>query len=146
MVEPERKPCDGVNCGNAGKCVLSESNPTQPTCICENTFELTFNSKGKPSCTCGSDKIFNKDANRCFPPPTQAPTSAPFLSPTKSPVKEDEDPCIDDMISTFPLLNVDKEKGCRWLTKNKKKKRIRMEKYCGLDYVDSICPKTCGLC
>ena len=150
----ERKPCDGITCGNAGKCALSESDPTQPTCICENTFELTFNSKGKPSCTCGSDTIFNADANRCFPPLTQAPTAVPSVSPTKtptafptlSPTTKEEDPCVDDMISTFPLLKVDKEVGCNWLTKNKKKKRVRMNKYCGLDNVDSICPATCGLC
>ena len=153
VVEPERKPCDGITCGNAGKCALSESDPTQPTCICENTFELTFNS-GKPSCTCGSDTIFNANANRCFPPPTQAPTAVPSVSPTKtptafptlSPTTKEEDPCVDDMISTFPLLKVDKEVGCNWLTKNKKKKRVRMNKYCGLDNVDSICPATCGLC
>lgn len=147
----EKKPCDGITCGNAGKCVLSESDPTQPTCICENTFELTFNSKGKPSCTCGSDTIFNANANRCFPPPTQAPTVSPTKTPMTFPtllptIKEDEDPCVDDMFSTFPLLKVDKEVGCNWLTKNKKKKRVRMNKYCGLDNVDSICPETCGLC
>lgn len=147
----ERKPCDGVNCGNhAGKCALSESDPTQPICICENTFELTFNSKGKPSCTCGSGMVFNANANRCFPPPTQAPTVSPTKTPTAFPTllptTKEEDLCVDDMISTFPLLKVDKEVGCNWLTKNKKKKRVRMNKYCGLDNVDSICPATCGLC
>ena len=139
----ERKPCDGVNCGSAGKCALSESDSTQPTCICENTFELTFNSKGKPSCTCGSDTIFNADINRCLPPSTQAPsTESPTISPTSLPTKN---LCVDTN-STFPLLNLDKEKGCNWITKNKKKKYIRIEKYCGLDYVESICPATCGLC
>lgn len=149
---PERKPCDGVTCG-AGQCALSESDSNQPTCICENTFELSIDDNGKPLCKCPDDKLLDEPNNRCLAPPTIAPTSsptktptaAPTLAPTSSPIEQTVS-CADDANAIFSLDRVDKEVGCEWLTKNWKMKSIRIERYCGRENVDSKCPATCGLC
>ena len=144
-------PCEGVTCSKRGKCqVLSH---TEAKCKCENTF---INSESGLDCVCPSNYEFNIDANRCFlstDAPTKIPTKSPSImitsaSPEPSAAKEveDEDECVDDVNAKFPLLKVEKQVGCIWLTKNKKKKSIRVERYCGLSYVDSICPKTCGVC
>ena len=146
--EEPTNPCNNINCSNRGKCqVLSL---TEAECKCENTF---IPSENKLDCICPSNHEFNADVNRCFPI-TEAPSKSPTISPTKtssaSPSQvattTDEDVCEDDETATFKLIKVDKDVPCSWITKNKKKRAIRKERYCGLDEVKAICPATCGLC
>ena len=145
-------PCKDVSCNNAGKCALSPDDPTKPTCMCENTFELTFDRRGKPSCTCNAESVFHADVNRCFPitsAPSSAPTlvpsltQVPSLSPSQTPSIEK---CVDNELATFTLINLEKSVGCSWILQNKKRASVRKERYCGLERVTSICPESCGLC
>ncbi|GFH43890.1 predicted protein [Chaetoceros tenuissimus] len=148
---PPSNPCLSVNCGPGGQCI--SMSPTDVSCRCENTFQEFLNSNGVPYCDCPKETTFNAEKNRCFAPPTIAPTSSPTKSPTAAPTLvptsspiEQTVPCADDADATFSLDRFDKEVGCEWLTKNWKKKSIRIERYCGREKIDSMCPATCGLC
>ena len=62
--------------------------------------------------------------------------------------------CVDDESFTFELINISnpnkKNKTCNWLTANKKKRAIRIARYCTEDFdngaVMNACTKSCGLC
>lgn len=62
--------------------------------------------------------------------------------------------CTDDDSYTFELSNVSdpakKIKGCDWLASNRKKREIRIARYCTEDFDDgaliNACTKSCGLC
>lgn len=147
-VEPP-SPCKGVNCNNAGKCEVTS--PTEALCTCENTFVVSESGLG---CECPPGHEFKADVNRCLPPPTAAPTksptnsptSAPTSPPTESPTVEDVpiEVCEDDVNATFPLLFVENQGNCEWLSKNNAEER--KETYCGLNRAKLVCPQTCDFC
>ncbi|GFH47674.1 predicted protein [Chaetoceros tenuissimus] len=147
-VEPP-SPCEGVNCNNAGKCEVTSH--TTALCTCENTFVVSESGLG---CKCPPGHEFNAGVNRCFPPPTAAPTNSPTKSPTSAPTATPTASptaevvpikvCEDNVNATFPLLFVENQGNCEWLSKNNAEER--KETYCGLNHAKLVCPQTCDFC
>ena len=145
---PILDPCHGITCSNHGKC------KGNGVCHCEDTFIQTNNGK---DCACPDGSFLNASANRCY-----APTSSPIVSPTSSPVTASPtasptsvvtsaptpeaplDNSCEDGTETFTVNN--KEVGCDWLYKNKKREQKRKDMYCALNEVKLMCPNTCDFC
>lgn len=152
--KPVLDPCLSVNCGSGGKCYAIST--TEASCICEDTWELTMDSRQKPTCTCPATTTLNVEKNRCFAPPTMAPTKAPTITPTASPrtssptlvptqTLKEEETCDDDDSGTF-ILDNQSVVGCDWLTKNSVKEEERKSKYCNRHEVKTLCPLSCDFC
>ncbi|GFH53843.1 hypothetical protein CTEN210_10319 [Chaetoceros tenuissimus] len=145
---PILDPCHGITCSNHGKC------KGNGLCHCEDTFIQTNDGK---DCTCPNGSFLNESVNRCYAPtssPTPSPTSSPVTaSPTSSPTSvvtnaptpevSFDTPC-EDGSGTFTVNN--KEVGCDWLSKNKKREQKRKDVYCALNEVKLMCPSTCDVC
>ncbi|GFH53841.1 hypothetical protein CTEN210_10317 [Chaetoceros tenuissimus] len=145
---PILDPCHGITCSNHGKC------KGNGLCHCEDTFIQTNDGK---DCACPNGSFLNESVNRCYAPtssPTPSPTSSPVTaSPTSSPTSvvtnaptpevSFDTPC-EDGSGTFTVNN--KEVGCDWLSKNKKREQKRKDVYCALNEVKLMCPSTCDVC
>lgn len=153
---PAPEPC---SCGNAGKCTISPID-SKPWCICEDTFEVTYNSKGKPVCTCPSDTLLN-DMNRCIPITTDSPVKLPTSSPTQTSTTDsptdlatnapsaftpNNDECKDHDSFTFTLSSNKIIVGCEWITSNKNRINQRKAKYCHRADVKGACQMSCDNC
>ncbi|GFH55280.1 hypothetical protein CTEN210_11756 [Chaetoceros tenuissimus] len=153
---PAPAPC---SCGNAGVCTISPIDST-PWCICEDTFEVTYNSKGKPICTCPSDTLLN-DMNRCIPITTDSPLKPPSPSPTQTSTTDsptdlatnapsaftpNDDECKDHDSFTFTLSTNDNIVACEWITSNKNRINERKAKYCHRADVKGACQMSCDNC
>lgn len=146
---PILDPCHGIACSNHGKC------KGNGVCYCEDTFIQTSDGK---DCACPDGSFLNASVNRCYAPtssPTVSPTSSPVTaSPTSSPTSvvtsaptpeaSLDTPC-EDGSGTF-TVNDNKEVGCDWLSKNKKREQKRKDTYCALNEVKLMCPNTCNGC
>jgi len=73
--------------------------------------------------------------------PSKAPTELPSVVPTMSPIVG----CADDPIFTFKL-DSGPEKKCDWLLKNKRKQKVRFNKYCDRGHVKTACKNSCQYC
>ncbi|GFH53839.1 hypothetical protein CTEN210_10315 [Chaetoceros tenuissimus] len=145
---PILDPCHGITCSNHGKC------KGNGLCHCEDTFIQTNDGK---DCACPNRSFLIASVNRCYAPtssPTPSPTSSPVTaSPTSSPTSivtnaptpdtPLDNPC-EDGSGTFTVNN--KEVGCDWLSKNKKREQKRKDTYCALNEVKLMCPSTCDVC
>uniref|UniRef100_A0A6S8YFR0 Right handed beta helix domain-containing protein n=1 Tax=Chaetoceros debilis TaxID=122233 RepID=A0A6S8YFR0_9STRA len=84
-------------------------------------------------CSCGTD-------TGPPPPPPPSPNPPSPSPPSPSPPSS----CTDDCSFKFRLLWKPIDKGCAWLTRNKKKAVARKVKYCSNTDILSRCPGTCS--
>uniref|UniRef100_A0A7S3QEQ0 Uncharacterized protein n=1 Tax=Chaetoceros debilis TaxID=122233 RepID=A0A7S3QEQ0_9STRA len=119
----------------------------------------------KPNCKFGS--FDQENESDCKPPnnagpatglieacesvPTSDPdTSSPVVAPTPSPPSPNPPSpsppfsCIDNCSFQFRLAWKPLDKGCDWLTKNKKKADARKAKYCSDANILASCSATCS--
>lgn len=156
--EPAPEPCSCGNGHNAGVCTISPED-SKPWCICEDTFEVTYNSKGKPVCTCPNETLLS-NMNRCIPITTKPPTSSPTLTITTDAPTDlvtnapsvtvfspnDDGDCKDNTSFTFTLTSSEFMVGCDWITSNNKRIITRKDNYCDRADVKGACQKSCDNC
>ena len=77
--------------------------------------------------------------------PTISPSKGPTKVPSKAPTNAPTGPCVDS--STYEWTNdLGNSVDCAWLTKNSKKTRQRIGRWCGEANVSFACPITCETC
>jgi len=54
--------------------------------------------------------------------------------------------CSNESDFEFTLDNLDKDVNCAWITQNKKRKEVRMERYCSTPDISAACPVACDKC
>lgn len=158
---PAPEPCSCGNGHNAGVCTISPVD-SKPWCICEDTFEVTYNSKGKPICTCPNETLLS-NMNRCIPITTESPFKPPTSSPTQTSTTDSptdlvtnvptsvtvfspNDDCKDNTSFTFTLTSSDIMVGCDWITSNNKRIITRKDNYCDRADVKGACQNSCDNC